>query len=355
MTARQDEVRVDVLPTQNFTVPTMKRSFLDLDLARSLRPALTALVAVLVCTISTQAENFPSRTVRIIVPFTAGGANDGVARALADRLSKKWGQSVVVENRPGGATTIGTRAVIEAAPDGHTLLFTSSSSFVVTPHTTKLNFDPLKDLEPVLLAVSVAPALAIGNHLPVQDRRRVHRLRQGASRQTDLRVRRHRHLFARRRRTLQAACRHRHGARSLWRHLSGDHRHARRPDRRLHGRARRLPGPRTRRQAQGARHGDAGAASRPARPADDRRDREGLRRRCLVRGLGTGETPAALLDKLHDDMADILHDPAFIDGFVRPQGFTAPKLSRAQFAERLRSDFVLWGGMVERAGLKKQP
>ena len=64
------------------------------------------------------AQSFPSRTVRFIVPFTAGGANDGVARAMADRLSKKWEQSVVVENCPGGATTIGTRAVIESAPDG---------------------------------------------------------------------------------------------------------------------------------------------------------------------------------------------------------------------------------------------
>jgi hypothetical protein len=54
-------------------------------------------------------------------------------------------------------------------------------------------------------------------------------------------------------------------------------------------------------------------------------------------------------------MAEVLADPAFVDGFVRPQGFTAPRLSRAQFAERLRSDYVQWGEMVEKAGLKKQP
>src|SRR5262245_2554152 len=72
------------------------------------------------------AQELPTRTVRIIVPFTAGGANGAVARAMAERLAKRWGQSVIIENRPGGGTSIGTRAVIEAAPDGHTLLFTSS-------------------------------------------------------------------------------------------------------------------------------------------------------------------------------------------------------------------------------------
>ena len=112
------------------------------------------------------AQPFPSRTVRFIVPFTAGGANDGVARAMADRLSKKWKQPVVVENRPGGATTIGTRAVIEAAPDGHTLLFTSSTSLVVTPHTTALPFNPLTDLQPIILAANISPAMAIAPHTP---------------------------------------------------------------------------------------------------------------------------------------------------------------------------------------------
>src|SRR6187200_756976 len=112
------------------------------------------------------AQEFPSRTIRIIVPFTAGGANDGVARGMADRLAKKWGQPVIVENRPGGATTIGTRAVIEAAPDGHTLLFTSNTSLVVTPHTTHLNFDPRADLEPIIMAANITPAMAVGIQAP---------------------------------------------------------------------------------------------------------------------------------------------------------------------------------------------
>ena len=67
------------------------------------------------------------------------------------------------------------------------------------------------------------------------------------------------------------------------------------------------------------------------------------------------KTPVAVLDQLHADMAEVLHDPAFVKSFVQPQGFTAPRLTRAQFAERVQSDYALWGQMVEKAGLTKKP
>ncbi len=333
----------------------MKRSFLDLDLARSLRPALIALVAILVSTISAQAENFPTRTVRIVVPFTAGGANDGVARALADRLSKKWGQSVVVENRPGGATTIGTRAVIEAAPDGHTLLFTSSSSFVVTPHTTKLNFDPLKDLEPVVLAVSVAPALAVGNHLPVKTVAELiahAKAHPGKLTYASAGTGTYSHVAAEHFKRL-AGIDMLHvpygGTSPAITDMLGGRIDAYMVALGVFQDLERAGKLKVVAMAMPERHPD-----RPDLPTIGE----------IVKGYGVdvwfgisapAKTPAPLLDKLHDDMTDILQDPAFIDGFVRPQGFTAPKLTRAQFAERLRNDFVLWGDMVERAGLKKQP
>ena len=89
----------------------------------------------------------------------------------------------MVENRPGGATTIGTRAVIEAAPDGHTFFFTSSTSLVVTPHTTKLTFNPLTPLAPVILAANISPAMAVAiTRRPI--RRAIDRLRKKKSRQT---------------------------------------------------------------------------------------------------------------------------------------------------------------------------
>src|SRR5215218_6285895 len=113
------------------------------------------------------AQNFPERTVRVIVPYTPGGGTDTVARAIAQRLSTKWGHPVVVENRPGAGTSLGADTVAKATPDGYTLLFTDSASFVINPHIySKLPFNPLKDLEPIALAVRLAPVLAVGSDAP---------------------------------------------------------------------------------------------------------------------------------------------------------------------------------------------
>lgn len=319
------------------------------------RLTLLALAGTLLVATPAGAQDFPSRTVRIVVPFTAGGANDGVARAMADRLAKKWGQSVVVENRPGGATTIGTRAVIDAAPDGHTLLFTSSSSFVVTPHTTKINFDPLKDLEPVLLAVSVAPALAIGNHVPaktVPELIAYAKANPGKLTYASAGTGTYSHVAAEHFRQLAGidmvhvpyggtapAITDMLGARiDMYMVALGVFQDLEKAGK-LKVAAMATP----------ERHPD-----RPDLPTIG----ETVKGYAIDVWFGfsaPARTPAALLDKLHADMAEILADPAFVDGFVRPQGFTAPKLSRAQFAERVRSDYVQWGRMVEAAGLKKQP
>jgi tripartite-type tricarboxylate transporter receptor subunit TctC len=317
--------------------------------------ALLALAGAAVLATSASAQDFPTRTVRIVVPFTAGGANDGVARAMADRLSKKWGQSVVVENRPGGATTIGTRAVIEAAPDGHTLLFTSSTSFVVTPHTTKLNFDPLKDLEPVLLAVSVAPAMAIGNHLPVKT---VPELIAYAKANPG------KLTYA-----SAGTGTYSHVAAEHFKQLAGiDMVHV--PYGGTSPAVTDMLGGRidTYMVALGVfqdleRAGKLklAAMATPERHPD-RPDLPTIGETVPGYAIDVwfgfsapAKTPVAVLDKLHDDMAEVLSDPAFVAGFVRPQGFTAPKLTRGQFAERLRADYALWGNMVERAGLKRQP
>src|SRR5437868_15236178 len=83
-----------------------------------------------------------SRTVKLIVPSTAGGGADVLARLLADQIGKAQGQTVVVENRPGAGNTIGTEAVARAAPDGNTLLITTPE-FVINSHLRKLNYDSL--------------------------------------------------------------------------------------------------------------------------------------------------------------------------------------------------------------------
>jgi tripartite-type tricarboxylate transporter receptor subunit TctC len=90
--------------------------------------------------------SWPERPVRIVVPFSAGGTTDVVARALAQNLGEAWKQSVVVENRAGAGGNIGADAVAKAPPDGYTILMTSGSIFTVNPHMYKsLPFDPVKD------------------------------------------------------------------------------------------------------------------------------------------------------------------------------------------------------------------
>jgi tripartite-type tricarboxylate transporter receptor subunit TctC len=103
-----------------------------------------------------QTASFPTRQVRIVVPYTAGGGLDALARALAERLQAAWRQPVVVENRPGGATVIGTDAVAKAAPDGHTLLITTDNSITSNPFVVRnLPYDPMRDLAPVSHLVDV--------------------------------------------------------------------------------------------------------------------------------------------------------------------------------------------------------
>ena len=102
------------------------------------------------------AQQFPDRPVKIIVPYTAGGGTDVVARALAQQLYELWKQPVVVENKPGAGASLGADFVAKSTPDGYTLLFSDLSPFVINPHIyDKLPFDPLKDLEPVALGVQL--------------------------------------------------------------------------------------------------------------------------------------------------------------------------------------------------------
>lgn len=96
------------------------------------------------------AQDFPTRMVRLIVPYPAGGGVDGLARPLAERLSQKWGQPVMIENKPGASTMIGGESVARSAADGYTLFFTTDSSITSNPHLFKKpSFDPIRDLAPI--------------------------------------------------------------------------------------------------------------------------------------------------------------------------------------------------------------
>ena len=124
---------------------------------------------------SAGAQSYPSRPVHIVVPFAAGGITDILARGLAQRLAERWGQQVVVENKPGGTGGIGAEAVAKAAPDGYTLLITADATFVSNPH---LHFvgagfkpaptDPLQEFAPIT-GLGISPqALCVNPRLPAR-------------------------------------------------------------------------------------------------------------------------------------------------------------------------------------------
>ena len=136
-------------------------------MAAAWRLAFTLVVALV--PLIAQAQKYPDRPVKVIVPYTAGGGTDTVARAVTQKLSEQWGQPVVVENRPGAGTSRGADAVARSTPDGYTLLFTDSASFVINPHIyANLPSDPLRDLDPISLVVHLAPVLAVANDAPAK-------------------------------------------------------------------------------------------------------------------------------------------------------------------------------------------
>ena len=116
------------------------------------------------------AENYPTRPIRLYVAFPPGGAADIVARLVAQPLSARLGQPVVVENKPGSGGNIAGELIAHAAPDGYSLLIGPDNLFTVNPHLfSKMSFDPLKDIIPIATVQSNALVLAINPKVPAND------------------------------------------------------------------------------------------------------------------------------------------------------------------------------------------
>jgi len=117
---------------------------------RFIKTAAFTLLLALSCMQGAQAQGYPSRPVRIVVPYPAGGGIDLIARAVGAQLAQRWGQPVVVENKPGSGTIVAAEAVARSAPDGTTLLLTTDSTISINPHLyAKLPYDPVKDFAPI--------------------------------------------------------------------------------------------------------------------------------------------------------------------------------------------------------------
>lgn len=117
-----------------------------------------------------QQQAYPSKTVRIIVPFVAGGPTDTQARWAAQQLNAAFGQSVIVENRPGAGGVPGTELVVKSAPDGYTLLAGNPGPLTIAPTVrAQLPYDPLRDLAPIILIARSASCLCTHPSLPVRN------------------------------------------------------------------------------------------------------------------------------------------------------------------------------------------
>lgn len=115
------------------------------------------------------AQDFPTKPIKLIVPFPPGGPNDIIARVVGQRMSELTRQPIVIENRSGQAGVLGTDAVAKAAPDGYTIGITSASSLVINPSLEKMPYDVRKDLAPVTLNVTVPEMLVVASNVPASN------------------------------------------------------------------------------------------------------------------------------------------------------------------------------------------
>ena len=132
---------------------------------------MKGILILLLCAfaIPASAQGYPSKPVRLIVPYPPGGGNDTLGRLFAAKLGERMGQPFVVENRPGAGTMIGTEAAAKAAPDGHTILLSSIATHALAPNLySRVPYDPVRDFAPITLLGIAPTVLVINSELPVK-------------------------------------------------------------------------------------------------------------------------------------------------------------------------------------------
>lgn len=115
------------------------------------------------------AQNFPTKPIKLIVPFPAGGPNDIIARIIAQRMSELAGQPVLIDNRGGQGGVLGTDAVAKSAPDGYTIAISSAGALAISPSMEKVAYNTLSDLTPVTLVATVPEMLVVATNVPAKD------------------------------------------------------------------------------------------------------------------------------------------------------------------------------------------
>ncbi len=127
------------------------------------------ILAVSIASALAQAQPWPSKPLKVIVPFTAGGSTDTVARIVAEKLSTRLGQPVIVDNRAGAGGAVGSDVAAKSPPDGYTMLVGTSSTMAIAPHVyTKLPYEPTRDFAPVILLGTADIMIVVNSQVPVR-------------------------------------------------------------------------------------------------------------------------------------------------------------------------------------------
>jgi len=134
---------------------------------KALRPLLLALA--LLSPALAQAQDFPNRNIRLIVPFPPGGPNDIIARVVGKRMAEILKQTIIVDNRAGQGGVLGTDLVAKAAPDGYTIAIASAGALAISPSMEKVAYDTLKDLQPITLVAKVPEMLVVATSVPANN------------------------------------------------------------------------------------------------------------------------------------------------------------------------------------------
>src|SRR6202140_2147271 len=137
---------------------------------RMVGAVLTGLSVLLAPTMAA-AQDFPTKSIRLIVPFPAGGPNDIIARVIGQRMSELTKQPVMIDNRGGQGGVLGTDAVAKAAPDGYTIAISSAGALAISPSMEKVAYDTRKDFAPITLVATVPEMLVVATNVPANNMR----------------------------------------------------------------------------------------------------------------------------------------------------------------------------------------
>jgi tripartite-type tricarboxylate transporter receptor subunit TctC len=299
------------------------------------------------------AQTFPTKPIRIVVPYAAGGITDILARALGQKLGEALGQPIVIDNRPGANSQVGAEIVARAAPDGYTLMITADTTFVMAPHLMpKLSYDPLADFVPVS-GLGISPqALVVHPSVPantVGELIALARAKPGEFNYGTFGVGSSGHLNIELLQSLTGAkftAVHYKGAAPALTDLLGGHIQMMIVSIGL--------------ITQGWQAGQLkvlgfGSEKRIAQYPNVPTIGETLPGYEAASWYGLAApagTPREIVDRLSGETQKIFADPAFREKFLAPSMIFSIAGTPEQFAQRIKSDYVKWGKVIKEAGVK---